>query len=865
MDLDLLSRHVLVDGNAKHLIEALRDNQDVFTTQLIDQMETITNLQKETRIFNADEHETTRSVIVNAIKQVTRKGYDGERRPRRPKVMTKAGKFEMKRQAEDRILSSLLFPSISARYLQVAKAHQDTFQWIFGDPRVDDSYHWSSFANWLQFENGIFWISGKAGSGKSTLMKFLSDHERTRQLLQLSPHPLSPEIASFYFWNSGTSEQKSLNGLLRTLLHDVLSKRRELIPIILPDQWKDEYVSPTEFYQRFQWDFGIMCEAFDILRAQDGLCLCIFIDGLDEYEADTVGTHADVVALFKTMVTSTNIKICASSRPWLVFEDAFSSAPSLQIQNLSSNDINRYVEDKVYGNLRMVQLRDADPVNTDFLVEEIVSKASGVFLWVVLVVTSLLDGLTNRDRISDLRRRLELLPADLEDLYKHMLLKHIDPFYHEQSAQIFRIVFGIRTCEYSISKEVNLLMLAFADEEDANLALQAPVSQLSERALAFICSEMRGRLKSRCAGLLEVSGDESNVTELEVKFLHRTVYDFLKLPEIESMLAVRSGATFDPYECLLKACVLWLKQVTVSRADDSFLEVLRVVRASLIHARQSNRLTVSPNLLILDELDKTVLHHWMSVPRISEGIDQRTTGLHWADDQNHRAAAAELTHDNFISLAVEYGLTEYVREKLTQDDQILQKKAGRPLLYYLLGNGDCLEPEVKMAKVLLQHGADPNFIYDGWCMTEYAFGNIHKSTAAAATWKQIHALMLEYGRLQGYEKKTAAIMASSKTTLEPLRLKELHNMPLEITPRERPKSPIIVRLQANHELQREGKPLVIPSGEQNPVIVPWDAKFERQANVENIPWERRVEPWQREPHTKSIRSWLKHKLRDSCG
>ena len=674
MDLDLLSRQASAEGNAKHLLEALRDNQDVFASQVIDQTKTIINLHNQTRIFNADEHETTRSVIANAIKQVTRKAYDGERRPLRPKVTTEVEGLEIKRQAEDRILNSLLFPSIGARYLQVAKAHQDTFEWIFGDPRVDERYRWSSFANWLQFENGIYWISGKAGSGKSTLMKFLSDHKRTLQLLQLWSRPIFPEIASFYFWNSGTPKQRSCNGLLRSLLYDVLSHHRELIPIILPDQWKDEYISPTEFYQRFQWDFGIMCEAFDILRAQNELRLCIFIDGLDEYEADTVGSHADVVALFKTMVTSSNIKICASSRPWLVFEDAFMSAPSLQVQHLTSDDINRYVEDKLCDNFRMIQLHNADPVNADFLVEEIVSKASGVFLWVVLVVKSLLDGLTNRDRISDLRRRLEQLPADLEDLYEHMLLKHSDPFYHEQSAQIFLIVFGIRTCEYGISKEVNLLMLAFADEEDANQPLRSPVRRLSEREVAFRCVEMRDRLKSRCAGLLEISGDESNVAELEVNFLHRTVYDFLKRPDIQSTLASRTGVAFDPYERLLKACVLWLKQVTVSRADDSFLEVFRLVRTALIYARQSNQLTRNPNLLILDELDQTVLCHWMSVPRISEGIDQRTTGLHWADDQNHRPAAAELSHDNFIGLAVEYGLTEYLREKLTQNDQMLQKK-----------------------------------------------------------------------------------------------------------------------------------------------------------------------------------------------
>jgi hypothetical protein len=40
------------------------------------------------------------------------------------------------------------------------------------------------FLHWLSAGNGIFHISGKLGSGKSTLMKFLCDHGRTTAELQ---------------------------------------------------------------------------------------------------------------------------------------------------------------------------------------------------------------------------------------------------------------------------------------------------------------------------------------------------------------------------------------------------------------------------------------------------------------------------------------------------------------------------------------------------------------------------------------------------------------------------------------------------------------------------------------------------------
>lgn len=40
------------------------------------------------------------------------------------------------------------------------------------------------FVRWLSAESGIFHISGKLGSGKSTLMRFLYSHPRTQQELE---------------------------------------------------------------------------------------------------------------------------------------------------------------------------------------------------------------------------------------------------------------------------------------------------------------------------------------------------------------------------------------------------------------------------------------------------------------------------------------------------------------------------------------------------------------------------------------------------------------------------------------------------------------------------------------------------------
>jgi len=62
------------------------------------------------------------------------------------------------------------------------------------------------------------------------------------------------------------------------------------------------------------------------------------------------------------------------------------------------------------------------------LVKEIVEKAAGVFLWVVLVVRSFKEGIANADTISILTKRLRGLPSDLEKFFEHML-SQVDKVY----------------------------------------------------------------------------------------------------------------------------------------------------------------------------------------------------------------------------------------------------------------------------------------------------------------------------------------------------------------------------------------------------------------------------------------------------
>lgn len=148
----------------------------------------------------------------------------------------------------EEVVESLRYDTINERYEAVAEAHRKTLEWIFEPVDEEDDpgqVHWSSFVKWLREGDGIYWINGKAGSGKSTLMKYIYENPRTQEHLQVWAGNTPFHTSMFFFWWRGTKLQKSQGGLLRSLLYDVLHKIPELVPYVLPSQWATLYAAKT--------------------------------------------------------------------------------------------------------------------------------------------------------------------------------------------------------------------------------------------------------------------------------------------------------------------------------------------------------------------------------------------------------------------------------------------------------------------------------------------------------------------------------------------------------------------------------------------------------------------------------------------
>ena len=218
----------------------------------------------------------------------------------------------------------------------------------------------------------------EAGLRKSTLVKFLAEHQQTKNLLTEWAGDKKLVIANFYFWNASTNQsQKSQRGLLRTILYQILRQCPELIQTAYQEQWialtsdgkvlkesRDELLTVPALLKTLR---NISTTASDVK-------FCFFLDGLDEFD----GRPADIIELVDILKAFPNVKTCISSRPWNEFEDRFGndSPWKLYVQDFTRGDIQLYVEENLGTNSRFRQLVKEDPDCTQF-VQNIVWEADG--------------------------------------------------------------------------------------------------------------------------------------------------------------------------------------------------------------------------------------------------------------------------------------------------------------------------------------------------------------------------------------------------------------------------------------------------------------------------------------------------------
>ena len=280
-----------------------------------------------------------------------------------------------------RIIDSMRFSLMNARYASIQDPHSGTFNWIFNEKNGK----WDSLTEFLSGNQQLYWIHGKPGSGKSSLMKFLCTAPQTSVALRHLVRNLGQKsdcsvVLRHFFWLSGTEDQRSGKGLWASLLNQLLDHQQELLCLLtskLPEiQRKRDFDD---------WSLKELREALEIAIEISGSYFCIFIDGVDEInqpEALHILEHIRILGMDK------NVKICISSRPEPRFQRMLQSLPQLKLQDLTADDIRKYSTDVLSHAHETTSLSPIVPSQLDCLVNLILLKAEGVFIWVLRLEVS---------------------------------------------------------------------------------------------------------------------------------------------------------------------------------------------------------------------------------------------------------------------------------------------------------------------------------------------------------------------------------------------------------------------------------------------------------------------------------------------
>ncbi|KAK3936350.1 hypothetical protein QBC46DRAFT_419441 [Diplogelasinospora grovesii] len=285
----------------------------------------------------------------------------------------------------ERLLQSLRFPAMNERRNHILESYEETrgFETL-----------WDDFGDWLKSDSDIYWISGKPGSGKSTLVKFLIGNPETMARLRIwKPKPV---ILSHFFWKPGTNMQKNIKGLLSSVLHQALLKEKPAVDSILT-----RYRDLTDKESHTDWSVRELKSLCLVVLRNYPSAVCLFIDGLDEIcEEDGV---PDLIGIVNDMKALEGVKVCVASRPEPRLQTRLGNYQNLRLQDFTRDDMRLYASEKLQPswtpNCGSLEMRE-------HILEELVRRAEGVFLWLHLAVRSIIEGLENGDDGDELEQPL---------------------------------------------------------------------------------------------------------------------------------------------------------------------------------------------------------------------------------------------------------------------------------------------------------------------------------------------------------------------------------------------------------------------------------------------------------------------------
>ncbi|KAG9755457.1 hypothetical protein KCU73_g5407, partial [Aureobasidium melanogenum] len=302
------------------------------------------------------------------------------------------------------------------RQLNSTVTHEDSFNWIWE----------SNFVDWLTCDAKMFWIAGKPASGKSTLVNYITKHEKTRELVQGAFGPQFLIVKFFFDFRGKDGIENNFEGMRRSLLYQLLTESSVLAADV-----------KKHFSMRHLDDLIMLADAsvLEYVLEKIEQPSLFFVDGLDEYQ----GHKPDLLNLINN-ITKYKVKVCLSSRYEKPFTIAYKDLEfQFRMDVLNKPGIYAYSQTTFAANLYPSHFEELYALQR--AAETIAESSTGVFLWARFAVAQVIDRVCDGHEIEEawIQSIIAAMPPDLEEVYA-LIFQSMNEEHKEACSIILQLI-----------------------------------------------------------------------------------------------------------------------------------------------------------------------------------------------------------------------------------------------------------------------------------------------------------------------------------------------------------------------------------------------------------------------------------------
>lgn len=360
---------------------------------------------------------------------------------------------------EHEVMDTFKFDGMNTRRAAIKTAYGETCRWFFDTPEYRKWRDRSG--SFMPEHNGFLWVRGKPGAGKSTLM---------RLAVKYCDYAFPEDLKlSFFFNGKGTLLERSVEGMFRSLVYQLLDQCPELDRTIKQRAWNGP-----------NWPVELLEEYFrDCVLSLGFSKLTCHIDALDECEESDIRAMIEFFEDLGSRAFSSfiQLRVCFASRHYPYISMSKCMQVVLDGHRGHQDDLLTYTK----NNLRVME-----PAIRDRLVPFICNRSRGTFLWLVHVIRAINKD-SDRGHSQDFETQMNAIPVVLSHLYEDAIFKRPS----DDSRHLLPMLLWLAFAQRPLSTRELYFAVMFSTEDKSGAAV-IDKTRDSSRMERFILNTTKG-------------------------------------------------------------------------------------------------------------------------------------------------------------------------------------------------------------------------------------------------------------------------------------------------------------------------------------------------------------------------------------